>query len=199
MRCSFLKGKIKRKRTHGQKGDPVDEEAKCAEDVLEESLKSVNKRAKGEAAASRRKGSSKESPSLEALQGRLLEGPSRAHVPKSTHAPGEGFPFGRPTVLLLDEVDVFFGDGFYGRPYRPCTDVDHDDGFNLICRVWENREKLPNTKSSIQSLLDSKEARAIKKSFPNMSNDFIERFRSVLCELVLWALAVCCANFDLEK
>ncbi len=24
----------------------------------------------------------------------------------------------RPQIMLLDEVDVFFGDGFYGQPYR---------------------------------------------------------------------------------
>jgi hypothetical protein len=29
-------------------------------------------------------------------------------------------------VLLVDEVDVFFDERFFGKLYRPCTNIKHE-------------------------------------------------------------------------
>ena len=48
----------------------------------------------------------------------------------------------RPSVLLVDEVDVFFGDGFFGQPYQPSVNIDTEDGdgYKLLRHIWQERE-----------------------------------------------------------
>jgi hypothetical protein len=81
----------------------------------------------------------------------------------------------RPSVLLVDEVDVFFGEGFYGNSYRPCIDLDdgYDDGFNLLHFVWESRDSFKRT--SVQELMARKEVACLRKTFPNLSEAMLER------------------------
>jgi hypothetical protein len=81
----------------------------------------------------------------------------------------------RPSVLLVDEVDVFFGEGFYGNSYRPCIDLDdgYDDGFNLLRFVWESRDSFPRT--SVRKLMARKEVAGLRTTFPNWSEAMLER------------------------
>jgi hypothetical protein len=83
----------------------------------------------------------------------------------------------RRSVLLVDEVDVFFGEGFYGKPYRPCIDLDdgYDDGFNLLHFLWQHRDTFPPTQKSVQKLMACKEVAGLLKAFPNLSESLLER------------------------
>ena len=83
----------------------------------------------------------------------------------------------RRSVLLVDEVDVFFGGGFYGKPYRPCIDIDNDadDGFNLLHFLWQHRNTFPPIQKSVQKLMARKEVAGLLKAFPNLSESMLER------------------------
>ena len=81
----------------------------------------------------------------------------------------------RPSVLLLDEVDIFFGEGFYGKPYRPCMTVDSEDGSELLRSIWISRHTLPKSEASVQSLMARPEVAKLRASFPNFSADILKR------------------------
>lgn len=82
----------------------------------------------------------------------------------------------RPSVLLLDEVDVFFGEWFYGMSYRPCINIKHADGFKLIKRIWENRQVLPQTEKSVQQVMAYPEVQNLQIAFPNFTEDLLTRY-----------------------
>jgi hypothetical protein len=82
----------------------------------------------------------------------------------------------RPSVLLLDEVDVLFGDGFYGKPYRPCIDLDDDDaGFNLLRYLWRSRELFPRTADSVKRLMAREEVVSLRNTYPNLLEPMLHR------------------------
>ena len=45
----------------------------------------------------------------------------------------------RPSILLIDEVDVFFGIDFYGSTYNPGTRIQNNDTFELMKAIWKNQ------------------------------------------------------------
>ena len=45
-------------------------------------------------------------------------------------------------VLLIDEVDVFFGPDFYGQTYHPAIHLQTDDCVQLYRFMWQNKAKL---------------------------------------------------------
>ena len=85
----------------------------------------------------------------------------------------------RPSVLLVDEVDVFFGDGFYGQPYQPSVniDTDHGDGYKLLRHVWEEREHYRKTKACVfeGTMVKRPEVKQLQKEFPNLTGDILKR------------------------
>jgi hypothetical protein len=46
-----------------------------------------------------------------------------------------------PQVLLIDEVDVFFSDSFFGNVYIPTAEIKHDFISALCDYIWEDRQK----------------------------------------------------------
>jgi hypothetical protein len=93
----------------------------------------------------------------------------------SRRKPTSGSDSDNNSVLLLDEVDVFFGDGFFGMPYRPSTDIDHPDGFNLIQHIWENRKSLQKTDESVATMLDLQAVKNLRNTFPNLDDRILKR------------------------
>ena len=78
----------------------------------------------------------------------------------------------RPSILLMDEVDVFFKESFYGQPYRPCQLLSDDkggkvfdQGFNLLKYVWTNRGRAPD----LESLRNHPLAKALVGTYPNFA------------------------------
>ncbi|EFA77020.1 hypothetical protein PPL_09772 [Heterostelium album PN500] len=49
----------------------------------------------------------------------------------------------KPTrILLIDEVDVFFGDSFYGKTYNPSTSIQSFSIIQLVEYIWKNRKNI---------------------------------------------------------
>jgi hypothetical protein len=65
----------------------------------------------------------------------LKEGilPSKPEINLSTEKP--------PQVLLIDEVDVFFSESFFGNVYIPTAEIKHDSVSALCDYIWEERQK----------------------------------------------------------
>ena len=49
-----------------------------------------------------------------------------------------------PAILLIDEVDVFFGEQFYGETYNPIFTLDTKDSREIATLIWENKSKSPD-------------------------------------------------------
>ncbi len=47
----------------------------------------------------------------------------------------------RPQVLLIDEVDVFFSDDFFGKTYQPQAQIKGPAITALTDYIWENRDR----------------------------------------------------------
>ena len=46
----------------------------------------------------------------------------------------------RPRILLIDEVDVFFGSDFYGNSYNPIISLTHPTINELLKYIWKERK-----------------------------------------------------------
>jgi len=47
-----------------------------------------------------------------------------------------------PSVLLIDEVDVFFGSSFFGNTYNPATLVSNDASYDLLKFIFGNAQNV---------------------------------------------------------
>ena len=85
----------------------------------------------------------------------------------------------RPSVLLVDEVDVFFGNGFYGQPYQPSVNIDTDDrdGYKLLRHIWQERDTyLKEGKCLFEDkIMKRPEVKKLQKVFPNLTGDILKR------------------------
>ena len=46
-------------------------------------------------------------------------------------------------MLLIDEIDVFFQNSFFGATHNPACTVHSDHTVALMRHVWDNRGKTP--------------------------------------------------------
>lgn len=89
----------------------------------------------------------------------------------------------RPRILLIDEVDVFFGKDFYGELYNPIIHIHHQYIENLSNYIWENRDQKLTLSDVIGKSIGQND---FKKEYPNfteaMLNEKIkEMIRDVQC------------------
>lgn len=42
-------------------------------------------------------------------------------------------------MLLVDEVDIFFGEKFYGQTYNPAFEIENTYLSDIYIFIWENR------------------------------------------------------------
>ena len=54
---------------------------------------------------------------------------------------GSKYKFPKGTVLLIDEVDVFLSEKYYGGAYNPTVKWINDDIFNLLEDIWKTKPK----------------------------------------------------------
>ena len=109
------------------------------------------------------------------LKGLLVSGVTGVkNIMKGSDAKSGAAAPTRRRVLLLDEVDVFFSNAFYGQPYLP-SELLHDDdggsvaGYNLILHVWNNRGSLSKSKQSVAALREHALTKKLLRKFPNLS------------------------------
>ena len=65
-------------------------------------------------------------------------------------------------VLLVDEVDVFFGKDFYGQTYNQVTHISTSEVTALIKKIWKERASKP----SLRSLSSCPEYQKLLADFP---------------------------------
>jgi hypothetical protein len=46
----------------------------------------------------------------------------------------------KKNILILDEVDTFFGKDFYGNTYNPCKIIQGDNILAIIRLIWQNKK-----------------------------------------------------------
>ena len=63
----------------------------------------------------------------------------------------------RPQVLLIDEVDVFFSDDFFGKVYQPQAQIKGAAISALTDYMWENRDR-PMTIQEVEATDEYKDA-----------------------------------------
>jgi len=93
----------------------------------------------------------------------------------------------RRKVLLLDEVDVFFSDEFYGAPYTPLQLLKvkaggAKPGFNLLLHVWQHRGTLGKSRrqDSIVRLREHGSTKTLLSEFPNLASFLDSELDSIL-------------------
>ena len=89
-------------------------------------------------------------------------------------------PRSKHGILLIDEVDVFFGPDFYGQTYRPAFQLKTKECVQLCRLMWQNKQKLIALSDSdaVTWLLDAAAEiiQRLLKEFPRlkeMLNDII--------------------------
>jgi hypothetical protein len=112
-------------------------------------------------------------PNFRAIVGELLRGTptsSNRSPPKSK------------TLLLLDEVDVFFGKNFYGQVHRPAVIIHTSDTEALLKYLWNNKESLKslNKKTVIPQLMELACVQALLKEYPNLAPLLPNQLKSML-------------------
>ncbi len=78
-------------------------------------------------------------------------------------------------ILLLDEVDVFFSDSFYGRLFRPSASINDEESFGLVKHVWDNRSSLSPSLSDVEKLIVLPETSSLMKMYPGLSKQLLQR------------------------
>mmetsp|Transcript_82857 Transcript_82857/g.192526 ORF Transcript_82857/g.192526 Transcript_82857/m.192526 type:complete len:317 (-) Transcript_82857:52-1002(-) len=69
------------------------------------------------------------------------------------------------SVLIIDEVDVFFGENFYGRVFHPCRILTEAECVGLVEYVWQHRgENL-----TLESVLRRAEVAAVRRVFKGLN------------------------------
>ncbi len=74
----------------------------------------------------------------------------------------------RPSILLLDEVDVFFSDTFFGNTLNPIVDIPDDESFLILDYVWNNRISLVKDINAVEEILKLRHCVLLLKKYPNL-------------------------------
>jgi len=85
-------------------------------------------------------------------------------------------PKGRKSVVLFDEVDIFAGDIIYGKPYRPCVDLDHEAGLSLIQFVWDSRGVIWSVDTLMKDPKVVDAVARLRSRFLHFSDEMLARF-----------------------
>lgn len=73
-------------------------------------------------------------------------------------------------VLVIDEIDVFFDERFYGELYSPSISFESKNIKDLIKLVWREVKKTKNVSSN--SIIQTNEFKAIISEYPQLQKFF---------------------------
>lgn len=158
----------------------TDEKVRKIFDAVCQENKGRKKRRTKETALARREPDADYTMSVQKFQNEL------AHMREKK---GSSVSSPRPCVLLVDEVDVFFGDGFYGQPYQPSVDIDTDskDGYKLLCHIWQNRGDYRKKGKRVfeDEMMGRPEVGQLQKVFTNLKGNILERCAGMMFDIML--------------
>ena len=89
-------------------------------------------------------------------------------------------------LLLIDEVDVFFGSNFYGRNYYPAISVNSLDTEELMRHIWDNKSELRSwldKDKNTEDLMKLPSSQNILKEYPNLASILPDQIKSMLTAL----------------
>ena len=87
-------------------------------------------------------------------------------------------------VLLLDEVDVFFGEHFYGKTCNIACYIDMEEVKELIRYVWDNKKSLRKYQEvDIEQLTNLPATQKILAKYPNLAPLLPDKIKSMLTSL----------------
>jgi hypothetical protein len=69
----------------------------------------------------------------------------------------------RKRIMLVDEVDVFFSDKFFGKVWRPGFTIKSKSIEQLANYVWNNKKEITHEK-----IVESEEFKACLKEYPTI-------------------------------
>ena len=74
---------------------------------------------------------------------------------------------GTPTILLIDEADVFFANDFYGQCYRPAFKLRDESIENLLKYIWSKMKGNPqNLNNVVKDVEKSSDFTNLVKKYP---------------------------------
>ena len=76
--------------------------------------------------------------------------------------PGRLTPLNGEVILLVDEVDVFFGPDFFGKTYNQVAEVALPEVRNLLTMIWANRSLKDDFRSLMRRVQESSEYAALQ-------------------------------------
>jgi hypothetical protein len=82
------------------------------------------------------------------------------------------------SVLLIDEVDVFFGEHFYGKVRSPCHILSGKNVMALVKAAWDNRENAGSGNGEFERAMERSKA-AILREFPRLKDILPSIFRAM--------------------
>eukprot|EP01125_Pyxidicula_operculata_P009849 TRINITY_DN3246_c0_g1_i1.p1 TRINITY_DN3246_c0_g1~~TRINITY_DN3246_c0_g1_i1.p1 ORF type:complete len:2508 (+),score=513.73 TRINITY_DN3246_c0_g1_i1:49-7572(+) len=94
------------------------------------------------------------------------------------HSQTKILPNNRQSVLLIDEVDVFFGSDFYGNTYNPATLISNDTTYEILNFIYGNRKSVDFTAVS-----NSKHYVDLTNAFPKLKPLIDCAIRKMLTEV----------------
>ena len=97
--------------------------------------------------------------------------------PQETHARGLA---AAPEILLVDEVDIFFGEDFYGQTHNQVVQLDVPEAVSMLQTVWRLRVSHRGYGSLLRAAKESAEYRALRVRFSEW-DDIIEREVQAMC------------------
>jgi len=68
-------------------------------------------------------------------------------------------------ILLVDEVDVFFGEDFHGQTYNLVALLESEEVRSLLVKIWEHRAEAQNTARLFRHIQQTEEYKALLGKF----------------------------------
>lgn len=81
-------------------------------------------------------------------------------------------------VLLIDEVDVFFGSDFYGNYYNPATLISNDDTFEILQFIYNFKDTV-----TAESVLATPHFQELAKKFDKLKPLMVHEIRKMVEEV----------------
>jgi hypothetical protein len=111
---------------------------------------------------------------------------------KSTFSMFGSFTTSKPkkkSLLLVDEVDVFFGESFYGSYYAPCRVLTDPVITKLLRYVWENKDKLAHgstpesNQESVDKVMKTQSIADVLAIYPNIRGVLHQKVNRMFTDL----------------
>ena len=83
-------------------------------------------------------------------------------------------------ILLVDEVDVFFGSDFYGKTHNQVAVLESPEAEELLREVWNHRDRAAQPSELIEHVMQSAAFQALQQKLPG-STDIVRSEATQMC------------------